>query len=46
MILDVEKARLNNRMLVSKNRNCNEMTAANTSKRVPHQYSVSTVIEG
>ena len=41
MVLNVEKARPNNGMLVSRDQNCNEMTAGNTSGCVSHQYNVS-----
>ena len=45
MISDMERARPNNRILVSRNRNCSRMTAGNTSGYAPHQYDVSTAIE-
>ena len=45
MVSNVEKARPNNEMLVSKDQNCNEMTVGNTSGRISHQYGVSTVIK-
>ena len=32
-------------MLMSRNWNCSEITASNTSERASHQYSVSTAIE-
>ena len=36
MVSDINKARLNNGMLVSKDRNCSKITAGNTSERTPH----------
>ena len=46
MILDIKRARLNNEMLVSRDRNCSGMTTDNTSRRAPHQYGISIAIEG
>ena len=46
MVSDVEKARPNNRMLVSGDRNYSGMTAGNTSGRAPHQCGVLTAIKG
>ena len=46
MVSDVEKARPNNRILVSRDRNCNGMTAGNMSGHAPHQCGVSIAIEG
>ena len=46
MVLDVERARPNNRMLISKNWNCNKITAGNMSGRVPYQYGILIAIEG
>ena len=45
MISDVEKARPNNGMLVSRDRNCSGIMAGNTSGRALHQCGVSTTIE-
>ena len=45
MILDIEKARSNNRMLVNRDRNCSEMTAGNKSGRTLYQYGILTAIE-
>ena len=45
MILDVEKTRSNNKMLVSGNQNYNEMTAGNTSECVPYQCNITIAIK-
>ena len=45
MILDVEKARLNNGILMSKDRNCNKMKACNISGDGSYQCNISTKIE-
>ena len=45
MVSDVKKATPNNRILVSKDRNCSKITAGNMSKRAPYQCNVSTAIE-
>lgn len=36
----MERVRLNNRILVNKNWNCNEMTAGKISRHVSHQYNI------
>ena len=41
----MEKARLNNGMLMSKNRNCSKMMADNISRRASYQCGVSIAIE-
>ena len=46
MVSDIEKAKPNNGMLVSKDRNWSGMMADNTSRRASHQCGVSTSIEG
>ena len=46
MVLDVEKARPNNGMLVNRDQNCSGMTAGNTSGRAPHQCNVLIAIKG
>ena len=43
---DVKKARPNNEMLVSRDRNCSGMMAGNTSGCAPPQCDVSIAIEG
>ena len=45
MVLDIERARPNNGILVSRNRNCSGMTAGNMSGHALHQSGVSTVIK-
>ena len=42
----MEKARPNNKMLVSKDRNCSKITASNTSRCTPHQCGILIAIEG
>ena len=46
MVSDVEKARLNNEILVNKDRNCSKMTADKTSGCTSHQCGVSIAIKG
>ena len=46
MVSDIERARPNNGMLVSRDRKYSGMTAGNTSGRVPHQCGISLAIEG
>ena len=46
MVSDMERARPNNKILVSKDWNCSEMTVGNISRRTLHQYGISTTIEG
>ena len=36
MILDVERVRPNNKMLISKDQNYSRMMADNTNERIPH----------
>ena len=45
MVSDIEKARPNNEILVSKNENFSKMMADNTSKHTFHQCGVLTTIE-
>ena len=45
MVLDIERARLNNGMLVNRDLNCSRMIAGNTSGRALYQCNISTVIE-
>ena len=45
MILNIEKARSNNKILVSRDQNCNRMIVGNISGRVLHWCDVSTAIE-
>ena len=45
MVLDVERARFNNKILVNKDQNCSKMTIGNTNKRAFYQYSISTTIK-
>ena len=46
MISDIEKARPNRGILVSRDQNCSKMMAGNMSGRAPHQCGISTAIEG
>ena len=45
MVSDVEKTRPNNGMLVTRDWNCNGMTAGNTSGHTPYQCGVLTTIK-
>ena len=45
MVSDVKKIKSNNKILISRDQNCTGMTAGNTSGRIPHQFTVLTVIE-
>ena len=45
MVLNVEKARPNNGILINRDRNCSGMTASNTSGYTPYQCSILTIIE-
>ena len=45
MVSDMEKARPNNEILVSRDQNCNKIIAGNTSGRIPYQCGISTAIK-
>ena len=46
MVSDVDKARLNNKMLMSRDQNCSRMMANNTSGCAYYQCCISTAIAG
>ena len=46
MVSDMKRERSNNKMLVSKDQNCNGMMAGNMSGRALYQCGISTEIEG